>query len=98
MARPSTMLVIFLISLNLIAGIVTAQGIDAMLGIDATVGGDQAVDSASSSTKNINTGSSIGDTLFGMYNVLATGVSNIYGAVYPALAMLDRAGVAGYIV
>lgn len=98
MARPTTVLVIFLISINLIAGIVTAQGIDAMLGIDATVGGDSAVDSATSSTKDISTGSSVGDTLFGMYNVLASGVSDVYGSIYPALNMLDRAGVAGYIV
>jgi hypothetical protein len=98
MARPTTVLVIFLVSLNLVAGIVTAQGIDTLIGVDATVGEDQAIDNAASSTKNVSTGNSIGDTLFGMYNVLATGVSNVYGTIYPALNMLDRAGVAGYIV
>ena len=98
MARPTTVLVIFLIAMNLFAGVVVSQGVDTMLGIDATVGEDQAIDNAASSTKSVSTGTGVGETLFGMYNVLASGVSDVYGAIYPALNMLDRAGVPGYIV
>lgn len=97
MARPSTTFVIFLVAVNLMAGLMMAQGIDTMLGLDATVGESDELERATNETRSVNTGTSLGDTLFGMYNTLARGVGAIFQFVFPGLNMLYRAGVPLYI-
>lgn len=97
MARPSTVIVVFMVSMNAFAGIMMAQGIDSMLGLDTTVGEDSEFDQAADDADTVNTGSSLGDTLFGMYNTLANGVGAIYDVIYPGLRMMERAGVPGYL-
>lgn len=97
MARPTTVLVIFFISFNLLAGMMMAQGIDTMLGIDTEVGTDDRIEEANEETERVNTGSSLGDTLFGMYNTLANGIGTIYDVVFAGPVLLERAGIPGYI-
>lgn len=97
MARPVTLLVVFFITFNLFAGMLTATGTDAMLGLDAEVGGDKAVGDAAQRSENVSTGTSLGNTLFGMYNVLANGLSSVFDVIFPGLAMLKAAGVPGFI-
>lgn len=97
MARPSTFLVIFLVAFNLMGGIMMSQGIAPMLGLDSTVGENSEVDSAINETREVNTGTSLGDTLFGMYNTLARGVGAIFQFIFPGLNMLRRAGVPLYL-
>ena len=97
MARPTTVLVIFFVSFNLLAGMMMAQGIDEMLGVDTEVGEHEEVEEAQNETDEVNTGTSLGDTLFGMYNTLARGAGQIYQIVFAGPVMLERAGVPGYL-
>lgn len=96
MARPVTTLVVFFIAFNLFAVMLGATGVSAALGIDATVGGNDAVDDQTS-RDGVDSGSPTGSTLFGMYNVLSTQLSGLFGVIFPGLNMLNRAGVPSYI-
>jgi len=97
MARPSTVLVVFVIALNVITGILAAQGVFAMMGIAGDVASDDAVADAQQQADSVRTGSGVGGTLFGLYNTLASGVGGIYDTIYPALTTFERAGVPAYI-
>ncbi len=97
MARPVTLLVVFFLGFNLFAGMLTATGVDAVIGVDADVGENQQAQNLQDNADQVSTGSSLGGTLFGMYNVLASSVGDFFNYVFPGLAMLARAGVPGYI-
>lgn len=97
MARPVTTLVIFFIAFNLFATMLMATGVAGMLGLDANVGGDSAVNDRVGDSDGVETGSSTGSTLFGMYNVLSQQVGGFFAVVFPGLNMLNRAGVPSYI-
>lgn len=97
MARPVTALVIFFLAFNLFAGMLMATGVDSMIGIDAQVGGDKAVEQVEKDSNEVRTGTSLGNTLFGMYNVLAGGLSDIFTVIFPGLKMLERAGTPTWI-
>lgn len=97
MSRPVTTLVVFFVAFNLFAAMLMGTGVAAMLGIDAEVGGQQARQETVDNAKDISTGTSLGNTLFGMYNVLANGVSSLFGFIFPGLLMLERAGVPGWL-
>lgn len=96
MARPVTTLVVFFVAFNLLAVMLSTTGAAAAVGLNTEVGGDAAVDERTNKEK-IQSGGSTGVTLFGLYNVLSNQVGNLYNVVYPGLAMLERAGVPGYI-
>lgn len=91
MARPSTILVIFMVTMNLIAGAVIGMGIDSAIGLDGQF--TQEADVPTQETTDLQTGSGAGATLFGMYNVLTQRVGGIYDTIYPALGLLTKAGV-----
>lgn len=97
MARPVTALVVFFLAMNLFAGMLGATGTDAMLGIDSDVGAGQATDDLQQQTNNVESGTSTGSTLFGMYNVLAGQISGFFHYIFPGLDMLHRAGTPGWI-
>lgn len=98
MPKFSTYLLVFFVALNAWAGVLQASGVDALLGIDAETGGDDAYDRFDESeTRDIDTGTGTGDTLFGMYNVLTGVVGGFYDAIFPGLEMLNRMGVPSYI-
>jgi len=92
MARPMIVLVVFFVSLNLFSGVLIGTGTAAMLGLDGQVGQSDAIDSTVANS-GVDTGSATGSTLFGSYQVLTNQLSNIFGAVFPGLVLLRRAGV-----
>lgn len=92
-SRPVTLLVIFFVSFNAMAGIYQQQGVDDTLGVDTRVGEDETFQEVQNNTTDIRTGTSLGNTLFGMYNTLLNGVQGIFRAVFPGLVMLERAGM-----
>jgi hypothetical protein len=96
MARPITILALFFIAFNLFAGMVMATGVDDQLGMDAEVGGDDKIDEVQNESKSVQGGTSVGQTLIGLYNVLAGGLSTLLTTIFPGLAMLERAGVPQY--
>lgn len=97
MSRPTTTLVVFFIAFNAFALMLMATGVSGAMGLDANVGGDEAVEDVQQQSDEIDSGSSTGNTLFGMYNVLSQQVGNILGVIFPGLGMLQRAGVPSYI-
>lgn len=97
MARPVTTLVVFFIAFNLFAGMLMATGVASMMGLNAEVGGDDAVNKRVQNSEDVDSGTSTGDTLFGMYNVLSTQLGGFFGAIFPGLNMLNRAGVPQFI-
>jgi len=97
MARPSTVLVIFVVALNLITAVLAAQGVFAMLGVAGDISSQQTVTEASTQADSVATGNGVGGTLFGLYNTLAGAVGGVYDVIYPALNTFERAGVPAYI-
>jgi hypothetical protein len=96
MARPLTLLVVFFVSMNLLAGVLSFTGISAALGLSSEVGQDDIGDSVPSDS--VATGAPTGQTLFGMYNVLAGQLSRFFGAVFPGLAMLRSTIMPNWLV
>lgn len=90
-------LAVFFVAFNVFAGALMTTGVAAMIGVDAAVGGDSAVEKSQAESDELRTGNGLGGTLFGMYNVLADGLSTIVSVVFPGLSMLSRAGVPTWI-
>lgn len=98
MARPITILALFFIGFNLFAGMAMATGVDDVLNMDVEVGGDDKIDSVEQQSESVQGGTSVGQTLIGLYNVLAGGLSTILTTIFPGLAMLERAGLPRYVI
>lgn len=81
--------------MNLFSGMLMSTGVAATVGLNADVGGDETTDQATSG--NVESGTPTGSTLFGMYQILTDQVSDFFNAIFPGLAMLNRAGVPGWI-
>jgi len=98
MARPITLLAIAFLSLNLFAGMITSTGLAADLGISTAVGAGDEVDQAvERANGTVDTGAPTGSTLFGMYNVLGSGLNAITAPVTAGPSMLSNIGVPGAI-
>lgn len=98
MARPITLLAVFFLSVNLFSGFVLTTGIGADMGMETQVGGDDKADWAVENASEIASGAPTGQTLFGMYNVLADGLSTLALPVTGGPQMLERAGVPSELV
>lgn len=98
MARPVTLALVFFISLNAMAGVMINQGIADNLGLDAHVGEDDKIDEQTGDrTVQGGTGTG-GGTLADLRNALANQLAGLFGAIFPGLRMLERAGVPSWIV
>lgn len=95
-SKPVTLLMVFFVAFNLFAGVMISTGVADMLGLDATVGADDAVDERTGNT-DVETGTSSGDTLFGLRNVIGGQVADFFGVIFPGLSMLERAGMPSYL-
>lgn len=91
MARPVTTLVVFFLCFNLWAGILVETGAASELGIDPDVGHDELVTELDD--KDVPSGSGIGETLFGLYNMLAGFINSVFGFATAGTSMLGNAGV-----
>lgn len=91
MARPVTTLVVFFLLFNLWANVLIETGAASELGVDPDVGHDQLVDELES--QNVPGGTGIGETLFGLYNLLARFVNTVFGFATAGVSMLGNAGV-----
>jgi len=99
MARPITTLAIFFLALSLFSQLLLTTGVAATVGLDAQIGGQDASDEVTKEAEGqVESGATSGDTLFGLYNVLATQVENLLGIFNPGLRMMDNAGVPSPIV
>lgn len=98
MGRVVVTLVVFFVAMNALAGVMEAQGIDDAIGVDASVGDDSVQDAVPDQGSDVASGAPTGQTLFGMYNVLSGQLSSLFKAIYPGLAMLERALLPGWLV
>jgi len=98
MARPVTTAALFFIALSLFSGTLQATGVAEALHLDQRVGGGEAQQEAVQQGDNLETGAPTGQTLFGMYNVLADQLSGILAIFNPGLRMLYNAGVPAFLV
>lgn len=97
MARPITLLAIFFLSMSLFSTLIMSTGIGASMGLQKPVGGQDAAETATEQAQNVSTGAPTGSTLFGMYNVLAEGLSTLATPITAGPMMLKRAGVPAVI-
>lgn len=95
MGRLLSTMVVFFFALNAFSGLLLTSGAAATLGISGQVevGGDDAAQTAESQSEEISTGAPTGSTLFGLYNVLAGILGQIYEVVFAGPVMLRNAGV-----
>lgn len=112
MSRPVTLLVVFFVSMNLLASVFMSTGVAAMLGLDASVSQPCPDDPTQEQIQNIpdcsvqdqtsnsgiETGTGQGQTLFGLRNILGGQVAGLFNTVFPGLKMLDRGGVPSYLI
>lgn len=97
MPRPSTVAVIFVVAMNLFALSFGVMGVYDEIGMDDRIQPSDEVDQQAPQygDDGLETGSGVGGTLFGMYNVLSQGVQGIFATIFPAVDMLVRAGFPG---
>jgi len=94
MARPITTLTVFLLAFSLFSGMLIETGVAATIGLSSEVGGQNAADEVTDTAQGeVESGAATGDTLFGLYNVLANQLGNILSIFNPGMTMLDNAGV-----
>jgi hypothetical protein len=92
MTRPSTYLVVFLLSVHAVAGLAATTGADDVMGVDAgAVQSEQLADESQSlkETQPSNTGG----TLFGLIGTAADALYSLFTTISPGLKMLGNAGV-----
>lgn len=97
--RIVEVMVVFFLTMNLFSGMLISTGAAADIGLgnQVEVGGDEDADEAESAAEEISTGSPTGETLFGMYNVLAKTLGQIRTIALGGPQMLGNAGVPGFI-
>jgi len=90
-------LVVFFLVMNLFSGVLISTGAAADVGLEGqlTTGGDENVNNARDTTENVSTGAPTGQTLFGLYNVLAKTLGEIRQVAFGGPAMLYNLGVPG---
>lgn len=96
MARPVTTLVIFFLCLNTWAVTLAETGAADELGIETDVGHEQLVTELDN--KDVPSGSGIGETLFGLYNMLAGFINGVFTFATAGTSMLGNIGVPGHYV
>lgn len=93
MTRPSTYLVIFLLSVHVIAGLAAGAGADEVMGIDTESIQDDELASEAEKMEDTNPSNTDG-TLFGLItNTFSDTLFGVLSAISPGLDMLARAGI-----
>jgi len=87
--KMSIQFTIYFIAFNALAFILMQSGVAAELGLNAETGNPQAIEEAGE-RKDIRMGSSVGGTLFGMYNVLTQQAAALFYTFAPGLEMLKN--------
>lgn len=96
MARPSTVIVIFFVTMNVFAGVIIGLGVDSTMGLDGSI--HQQKDVANQEDFDIDTGTGTGSTLFGMYNVVLKQFTGLLESVFPAIQLLGNAGMPAELI
>jgi len=97
MPRAITVALVFFVAMNAFAGAFMATGAASTLGLDAPTGEDDQYDRYDQQ-QNVTGGTGQGDTLADFRNAATSQLASIFGAIFPGLRMLNRAGVPDYII
>jgi len=99
MPRATTLFIIFFVSMNLFAGIIIDTGTANTLGLNDRVHENEEVKQTVEDKQEdgIDTGAGTGSTLFSLYNSVLGGFIGLAENILPALALLNHAGVPGWI-
>lgn len=96
MADPKNAFVtamVFLLALDLFAGMLVATGINDTLGLSISPSDSGASDEIEGEfEEQQDTGAATQDTLFGLYNQLASSIGTLSKAINPGLNILNNAG------
>lgn len=95
--RISIQLFLFFVFMNAFAGIFAATPLGDHLGIDPDPGGEQEIEAAEADAQNVSSSSGTQDTLFGLYNSVASVFEGLINS-FPALAMMKNAGAPAWLV
>lgn len=92
-------LVVFFLTMNLFSGMLISTGAAASIGLENQVetGGSEDADSVEEASEEVSTGAPTGETLFGMYNVLADKIGQLRAIVFGGPTMLANAGVPRFL-
>jgi hypothetical protein len=93
MARIMTLLAIFFLLINVWSGVLVSSGIAADMGMSPPTAGDEQVDTAESSAKDISTGTESKDTLFGLYQQVTNAIGSVFSTLTAGAAILGQIGV-----
>jgi hypothetical protein len=97
MPRAITVALVFFVAMNAFAGAFMATGAADTLGLDAPTG-EQDEYEQYDEEQNVTGGTGQGDTLADFRNAATSQLAGIFGAIFPGLRMLHRAGVPDYII
>lgn len=95
--RPTIQIVIFLVLLNLAAGLITASGLGAALAINPEVGGNDAVSDTQDEASSVEPSQGRLDTLFSLFTSTADTMNSIFKLVFYGPAMLANIGIPSFI-
>lgn len=92
MPRISVAILLFLVFFNLGTQILIIDtGVAEDMGVDPALGDTGELDDAASQSE-VQAGSGVGETLFGLYNALMNTLSGLWQAIFPGEQMLKNAG------
>jgi len=97
MALRSVNIAVILFLLNASAGLMVASGFAEDVGVDLDPGADDELEAVNSSSQNVSTGSSIGQTLFGTIAEAAKTAQTIFSIIFIAPIMFQNLGVPSFI-
>jgi len=85
--KMSTQFTIWFIAFNAVAGIMVGLGVAEDLGLNVETGDPQEFEKITSQ-QEVGLGTSVGGTLFGMYNQLSQQIGAVFYAFLPGMKML----------
>lgn len=96
--KISVWIVIFFLFFNGAHVALDTSGTYGYLGVSTNPGDASDLKDGKNDVQNFQTGKGLGDTLFGLYNLLASPLESIVNAIFPAAKMLKNVGVPFWLV
>lgn len=96
--KVSIAILLFLVFFNLGTQVLIVDtGVAEDMGVDPGLGDTSELDEAAEQSE-VQAGSGVGDTLFGLYNALMNTLSGLYNKIFVGEQMLKNAGFPGFWV
>lgn len=96
--KVSVWIVLFLLFFNGGHIALDVSGTYDYMGVSPNPGDTSDLNDGKGSVQNFDTGKGLGDTLFGLYNLLASPLETLLNTIFPGAKMLKNIGVPFWIV